>query len=385
MILTIAEDFTNTVTLDSELTSLPDSGMYLNSGVHPSITVNNILQFLPNIDFTFGTYAAGTTYGKYTDSRKVTDIVLDSGIVYQSLTAANIGNTPASNPTNWLVTDIDSLRIKSFVLRSQDNALRKINLTRRLVDSQYLYNVVEVSENPTITLLPNDYAAWVFEPKGSDYVKFRINQIALQATTATPQSLYVINQGVLITTLTLNPNAAGRLEFEDVGYEFSGKGKWIFAIDSQNVLTDGSVIDPLKYDGFVAYTAVGVGATAEDSEYSYQSTNNGLNFNITTYFDSSVYTDNNLQEFGNYLQAAWELDIMNMFLHNSNNRSNKTERMQTIDRQLLLAETHELKAGTVVRRFENERDQAVKHLNKTLDREINKDNDNDFEIEISSI
>ena len=383
MILTVAEDFTNTVTLESELTSLPESGMYLNSGVHTAITVNNLLQFLPLIEFTFGTFAGGTTYGKYTDSRKVTDIVLDAGIVYQSLTAGNTGNTPASSPTNWLVTDIDSLRIKSAVLKSQDAALSRINLTRRLVDSQYLYNLVEVGENPTVTLLPNDFAAWVFEPKGSDYVTFQINQIALQATTASPQNLYVINQGQLITTIILNPNLEGRLEFEDSTFTFSGKGKWIFAIDAQNVLTDGSIIDSLKYEGFVAYTATGIGATAEDAEYSFQTTNNGLNFNISTFFDGSVYIDKNLLNFGNYIQAAWEMDMLNLFLSNSNSRSNKEQRT-VIDRQMLIAETKDLKLNTVVRKFERERKQAIKELDKTLDREINSDND-DFEIEITSV
>lgn len=381
MILTIAEDLTSTVSLDSELTSLPDSGMYLNSGVHPSITVENLLSFLPNIDFTFGTFAGGTTYGKYVDSRKITDIVVDSGIIYQSLTAANIGNTPASNPTNWLVTDIDSLRIKSFVLRSQDNALVKINLTRRLVDSQQLYSLVEVSEQPQVTLLPNDFAAWVFEPKGSDYVKFRINQVALQATTASSQNLYVINQGVLIDTLTLNPNLEGRLVFEDLDFEFSFKGKTIFAIDAQNVLTNGAAIDPLKYNGFVAYTAVGVGATAEDSVYTFGSLNNGLSFNISTYFDGDSYIDDNLKEFGSYLQATWEMDVLNMFLYNSNNRSNKTERIQ-LDKQMLIAETKEINAASVLRKFEKEKKQAIKLLERTLDREIN---DNDFEVEVTSI
>jgi hypothetical protein len=381
MILTIAQDFTDTVTLDSELTSLPDGGMYLNSGVHPSITVSNLLNYLPNVDFTFAAYAAGTTYGKYTDTRVSTDIVLDGGIIYQSLTAGNIGNTPASSPTNWLVTDIDSLRIKSFVLRSQDNAISKINLQRRLLDNQYLYNIVEVNENPETTLLPNDYAAWVFEPKGSDYTVFTINQMAFQALTATPQSLYVVNQGQLITTLTLNPNAAGRLEFEEINYTFSGKGKWFFVVDAQNVLTNGAVVDPLNFDGFVAYTAVGIGATAEDSEYTYGTGNNGLSFNISTHFDSSVYTNNNLVNFSEYLQSAWELDVLNMFLHNSNNRSNREQRMQ-LDKSMLIAETKELEAGSVIRKFEKNKKQAIKQLGKTLDRTIN---DNGFEVTYSSI
>lgn len=381
MILTIAEDFTNTVTLDSELTSLPSGGMYLNSGVHPSITVENLLSFLPSETFTFTDYDNSVTYGKYTDSRKVSDIVLDNDIIYQSISSSNSGNTPADNPLNWLETNIESLRIKSFVLRSQDNAKNKLNLNKRLIDSQYLYNIVEVSENPTITTLPNDYTAWVFEPKGSDYVSFEINQIGLQATTSTPQSLYVINQGVLIDTLTLTTNLQGRLVFEDFDYVFYGKGKWIFAIDSQDVLTNGSVIDPLNYDGFVAYTATGIGDSPEDAEYSYSSSNNGLNFNITTFLDSNIYLDNNLKYFSSYLQSAWELDVLNMFLSNPNNRSNLEQRTQ-MDRQLLLAETKELNAATVVRKFEKEHKKAIKKLEKTYDTEIN---DNGFEIKITSI
>lgn len=382
MILTISEDFTSSVSLDTELTGLPDGGMYLNSGVHPSITVDNLLSFLPNLSITPATYAAGTTYGKFTDTRKLSDIVTSSGIIYQSIAAANAGNTPASSPTKWLATNLDSLRIKSFALRSQDNALRSINLTRRLVDSQYLYNIAEVSEVPNSETLPNDYAGWVFEPKGSDYVKIRINQIAFQATTATPQNLYVINQGQLITTLTLTTNAEGRLEFEDVPYTFYGKGKWFFVVDSQTVLTNGSAIDPLKFDGFVAYTCNGIGASPEDADYSFGVSNNGLNFNITAYFDSDVYVENNLKEFGNYLQAAWEMDVLNMYLANAHNRSNSTERRQ-IDRELLIAETKEKNAYNVVNRFEKEKKAAKELLAKTFDREIG--NQDEFTIDVTSI
>ena len=382
MILSIAEDLTSSVALDAQLTALPDSGMYLNSGVHPSITVNNLLSFLPNLDITFGTYNAGTTYGKYEDTRKGSDIVLYNSVVYQSLTASNTGNTPDVSTANWLETNIESIRIKTFAYMSQDNALKRLRLTRRLIDNQYLYNVAEVNENPTSQLLPNDYAAWVFEPKGSDYVKIRINQAAFQATTATPQSLYVINQGQLITTITLNPNAAGRLSFEDVGYTFYGKGKWIFAVDSQTVLTNGAFIDPLKYNGFVAYTATGTGASAADAVYSFQNVNNGLSFNISAFLDAQVYTDNNLLDFGNYIQAAWELDVLNMFLHNSNNRSSHDQRIQ-LDKQMLIAETKELDAENVLKRYKSEKSEAFKMIERTFDTQLF-DDDNDFEVEISS-
>ena len=371
MILSIAEDFTYpSVTLDSELTAIPDSKMYLNDGVHPSINVNNLLQFLPNQGFTFADYAAGTTYGLYTDTRNRTDVVTSGGLVYQSLVSNNLGNDPVSSPTEWLETNIESLRIKSFALSSQNNAIAKLNLKRRLVDSQYLYNVADLEESATVTTLPNDYAAWVFEPKGSDYVEFTINEVSFQATTATPQNLYVINQGVLIDTLTLNPNIDGRLVFEDIDYVFSGKGKFIFAVDSQAVLTNGATIDTLKYKGFVVYTASGIGTTPEGADYSIQSTNNGLGFNISVHLDSTVYLNKNLKYFAQYLQAAWELDVLTMFLHNSNNRSNKSERHQ-LDVKMLTAETKDEKSGgSVLAKFKNEKKKAFAKVKTTFDTQL---------------
>lgn len=381
MILTIAEDFTSTFALDSELTSLPDSGMYLNSGVHPSITVDNLLSLLPKIDFTFSDYNSGTTYNKYTSTRKASDIVLYNDVIYQSLTDSNTGNTPDSSPTNWLPTNIESLRIKSFALRSQNAALRKINLTRKLVDNQYLYNIVEPTEQPQVTTLPSNYAAWVFEPKGSDYLKIRINQAALQSTAGTAQNLYVINQGQLIDTLTLNTNTAGRLEFETLDYEFIGPGKWIFAIDSQDVLTNGASIDPLQFNGFIAYMASGIGTTPQGSVYSYGVSNNGLNFNVTAFLDAQVYIDNNLREFGNYIQAAWQLDVLNAFLSRSHNRSNQAERRQ-VDTKLLIAETKDMNSESVLKNFMRQQKRAFSMIEKTFDTMLHEDND--FEIRTTS-
>lgn len=383
MILTLAQDYSSNTSLDSELTAVPESGMYLNSGVHPLITVSNLLTFLPKISFTASTYNAGTTYGKYIDSRSFVDVVDYNGVMYQSLVASNIGNTPDVSPSQWLETNIESLRVKSYVLQSQDNAINKLNLSRRLVDNQYLYNVVELSDSPTETLLPNDYAGWVFEPKGSDYVKITINQMALQAKTATPQSLYVINQGVLVDTLTLNPNVDGRLVFEDIGYSFQGKGRFIFAIDSQLVLTNGAQIDPLKYEGFVAYAANGIGATPEGASYSFSTSNNGLSFNVSSSLDASVYINNNLINFGRYIQAAWELDVLNMMLYNANARSNKTQRNEGIDPARVGYETTNLTDNTVAKKLQDEKRRASRMLSMSYDRAL--DDNDDFVIEIDSI
>lgn len=370
LILSIANDLTSTVSFDAELLQTPDSGMYLNSGVHPSINVNNLLALLPNIDITFEAYDSGTTYGKYTDSLKRSDIVLEGGEIYQSKVKDNTGNDPATSPDQWLLTNIESLRVKTFALNSHKGAISKLGLNRRLLDSQYLYNVVDnIEYSPT--LLSNNYAAWVFEAKGSDYTKFQINEIAFQATTATPQNLYVINQGVLVDTLTLNTNADGRLVFEDISYTFYGKGRWIFAVDSQEVLVNGSAIDPLKYDGFVAYMATGTGSSPETAKWSDNQVSNGLNFNIKAYLDSTTYLNYNLIDYCNYLQAAWQLDVLEMYVFNSNNRSNSTQRLRNFDRELIIGETKNGKMeGSALVKFNRALKEAKAQLSKTFDRGI---------------
>ncbi len=383
MLLGIVEDLTSSsdVTLDASLIAAPTSGLYYNSGVHQSITVDNLLHFLSDMSFTFKTWSVGDTYTKFETSRLLTDVVVFEEIIYESRIDANTANQPDLNPTEWLVTNIESLRLKIFIQKVEDRALSDISLTRRLIDTQFLYNLVEQNSNIPSVALPNDFAAWVFEPKGSDYTAFTINQVALQATTASSQNLYVINQGVLVTTLTLNPNLEGRLEFEDINYTFSGKGQWIFAIDSQAVLTEGGFLDPLKYDGFVAYMASGVGATPEGATYSFNSSGNGLAFNISVYLDPSQYLSNNLINFAPYLRSVFELETMNLFLSNSNNRANRQERVQ-MDQTLLLAEAKDLTNNTVARNHSQEKKRAINQLDKTFDRELN---GNDLEVSITTV
>ena len=256
-------------------------------------------------------------------------------------------------------------------MSSQNKSISKLNLNRRLLDSQYLYNVADLTEDTVTTMLPDNYAAWVFEAKGSDYVKFQINEISFQATTATPQNMYVINQGVLVDTLTLNPNADGRLVFEDISYTFSGKGRWIFAVDSQNVLTNGSSIDPLKYDGFVAYMSSGIGSSPETSTWSDQVTNNGLNFNVKVYLDSSKYLEYNLVDYCAFIQKQWELDVIEAFIFNVNNRINSRERNQLERLDLHVAEVKNGKMeGSIIYMYNKELKEAKNQLSKTFDRAL---------------
>lgn len=370
MNLTFAEDFTSQVTLDSQLLGTPDSGLYWNRGVHPVLTINNLLAFLPVEDFTFSAWDIGTTYTKFNDSRKRSDVVLYDDKVYQSLVNNNTGNQPDTSPTQWLETNIESLRIKSFIWTVEDNVLSALMINRRLIENQYIYNI---NETRTLRTNSNDYIGWAFEPKGSDYVKIRINQIALGANTTTPQSLYVVNQGVLIDTLTLNPQN-GRLVFEDIGYSFSGIGAFYFLIEGQDFYSSGGYNDPLKYKGFVCYPVTGTGATPEGSDFNFSSSENGLNFNISCRLDSSIYVENNKIDLAKFYQAQFEYDFVRMALHNANNRSGIDERLQKsgINNQLLATESLDISMATVAKNYMYQKKIATESINSTFDRFLKK-------------
>lgn len=362
--LAFAEDFTSSVQLDSELLGTPDSGLYWNRGVHPLVTVDNLLAILPSLTQTFTAYNALTVYSKFETSRKKVNIVTYESKIYQSLADSNTGHTPSSSPLFWLETNIDSLKIKSFVWGVNDNVTSALALNRKLIENQFIYNI-----GTNLTTLSNDWSGWAFEPKGSDYVKIRINQISLQANTDQPVNLYVINQGVLKETIVLNPNN-GLLEFENVGYTISGKGRFLFVFESQDVYSDGAFNDPLKYEGFICYPVNGIGAVAKDAVYSENSNSNGLNFNVSSFLDSSLYIENNSVDFAKFYQAQFELDFMKTAITNSNAESNREQRNMNNDRTLSLIATEALnnELNTVAKNYTSQKKAAIESVNKTFDK-----------------
>ncbi len=376
MILGVKEDFSSNIVLDAELTSASTTGLCLNSGVHPSITIENLLSFLSFPKVVPELWSDATTYQSYNVSKKRSDLVTYEGIIYQSLQNDNLNNLPDTEDDFWMVTNIESLTLKSFIDKVKDRVYSDLSLTKRLVNSQYIYQV-----GKTEFLLPNDYAAWVLKPKGSDYVTITLNQIALQAMTTDPTNLYVINQGILVDTLVLTPNN-GKFEFKELNYSFKGQGEWIFAIDSTNVLVSTGYVDPLSYDGFICYTATGAGNTPESAIWNIHQAGNGLGFNVSATLDSSVYIENNLSNFGNFVRVTFELMALEVFLHNSSNRSNRNERTQG-DKELLVAETKSLEMNTVAKRYKTEYDRCKRLIAKTFDTQLA--TDDEFVVEISSI
>ena len=362
MVLGIAEDFTSEVVLDDELKNLPSSGMYLNSGVHPSITVGNLLEFLPKTIFTFADWDNSKAYEVFTISRNRKDIVSANGKIYQSIKAGT--NNAVSDTEFWLETNIESLRLKVFLEKVKDRVYSDLGLTRRLINNQYIYE----SSDTTEFQLTNDYAGWVLEAKGSDYVSIKVNEISIQKSGTTPINLYVVNQGTLLDTITITPNN-GELKFNPVDLVLKGKGDFKLVIDSTTVYRGVSTVNPFKFDSFLAYTTNGTGNAPETAKYTYNTFGNGIGLNVSTYLDATQYIENNLSGFGNYIRAVFELMVFEMFLHNSNSRSNRVQRIQ-MDDKILIAELKDMQNETIVRKYHREKKKALDDIQKTFDTQL---------------
>lgn len=362
MILTFAEDFSSTVELDSQLSGTPESGYFFNQDVHPLVTIDNILSFTPKVDITFTAYNPLTTYGKFEDTRKKSDIVSYESKIYESIAASNLGHTPTTGDY-WVETNLNSLRIKNLVYNSKKNMLSALSLENKLIENQQIYNIGESDVD-----LSADWSGWVFEPKGSDYVKITINQMCLQANTTDTVDVYVINQGVLKETITLNPNN-GIFEFEDVGYTISGKGRFYFVFESQSVKTDHPYNDSLKYKGFVCYPVNGTGTDKLTAVYSKTNAGNGLGFNVSATFDATAYINNTLKDFAKLWQLQFCYDFLQMMLHNANNQiSGDVRRLRESDNsQMLKLQTMDLNLDTISYKRNAALKEAKQIINRTYD------------------
>ena len=377
MVLGISEDFTSSVVLDTQLKSVPSSGLYLNSGVHPSINVDNLLASLPKLNFTFTAWDNTATYGIFLDSRNRKDIVSFNSKIYQSIQGTNLNNSPDEVGSEyWLETNIESLRIKIFIEQVKDRVYSDLSLTKRLVNNQFIY---ENSKN--VRTLTNDYHAWVIEPKGSDYVAFRINQISIQKNGTTPVNVYVLSQDTLQETIQITPNN-GELVFRDTNIVLNGKGAFKIAIDSQEVYAGNTSINPLKYNGFVVYTAIGTGDSPETATYTYNTFGFGVGINISAYLDASLYIDNNINDMANFIRSTFEVMVFEMFLHNSNNTSNRQQRIQ-LNNEMLIAELKDMTSETIIRRYHRELKRVKNAMEKTFDTQLN-DHDG-IEVKLSSV
>lgn len=378
MVLGIAEDFTADINLDVQLKNTPSSGLYVNSGVHPSITLENLLAFLPYHDVTFSSWTISKTYGVYETSRDRRDIVTFNNKIYQSIKSGIAQAPDQTDSEYWIETNLESLKLKNFLYKTIDRVNSELHLTKRLIDNQYIYD-----RGQKEFLLSQDYSAVVIEPKGSDYVSIRINSISLQVLTNDPVNVYLVSDNVLLDTFVYTP-MKGVINWQDMDFVYKGSSPLFVIIDSQSVLLGNKHYDPYVNDGFMFYSASGKGDSPESAKYSTEYSGKGIGLNISAYLDSDYYVEKNIQNFGGFIRATFEYMAFLMFWHNSNNRSNRAETIQLED-DILLAEIKNLQGDSSISKFYKERKRAFKMLEKTFDTELSEGSDDTLDITIGSI
>lgn len=360
MVLGIAEDYTTKdLVLDSELTGTPSSGLYLNRGVHPAITLGNLLAFLPLIDINFDTWNISTAYQPYSITQNRGSVVIYQNKIYECI-ATSTGNNPSTSSAQWLETTIESLRLKSFIRSVEDRVKTELQLNKRLVNNQYIYEDGDYGYTP-----PQDYSGWAIERRGSDYVTVRINKIAITKMGTTPVNFYIVNQGTLLETFQVSPSN-GRTVFVDVDKTLSGNGPFYILVDNEEVLVGDNYMDVLRYNHFNAYPVIGQGTSPEDADISQVSRGMGIGLNLSAYADGSAYLDDNISEYGNFIRATLEYMAFLTYYHNANNRSNRSEAIRMND-AMLMAEVRDVHSDTIISRFYRERKLAKKVLDRTLD------------------
>lgn len=364
MVLGIAEDFTSDVELDKGLTDIPASGLYINSGVHPSITVENLLAFLPTVSLTFERWSEETSYGAFEESRSRRDIVVHEGLKWLSL-RANTASEPSDDSSDWLETNIDSLRIRFLLMSVKDRVISDLSLNKRLINNQRLYE-----NGDAVNSIDGDYMGWVFEPKGSDYVAITVNEMMIQKAGVDPVTVHVVTGNEVTSTFEIVPDN-GRVKFDSVDLTLPLDGVTRLVVESDEVYTSGGVIDPLRFDGFIAYSTIGRGASPESASYSYTTHGNGLGFNITAYLDASKYIKYNLARMGRFVRTVFEQEVFKVFQSNPNNRSNR-EVLIRMDDKTLVTELYNnsYDVDTVASRYRKQHKQAVDLIQKTFDSQL---------------
>jgi hypothetical protein len=360
-VLTFATDYTTDKVLDSELVGAPESGLFYNQGVHPLVTINNLLKLLPFFEGTFAAYDNGKTYSNYTVTRNFDDVVEYDGKLYSSKVDNNVGNQPDSSPIQWLETNIESLTIKSFIHSVKLNMYSALGLQNKLIERQFYYSIGDEKVTPN-----EDYFGWMLMPKGSDYVTISIDEIAFQSSVAGPVNLYVVNQHTLLQTIPINSSQT--MNFQKIDLELSGFGPFYLLTDKAEVFTKNDYVDPLLFKSFYAQPVVGNGATPEAADLKDTFQTNGFNFKITTRKSPQKYIEDNLINYANLLQVQFAYDFLKVIKFNANTRLNFVQQLIGAGLDEILVETVNLEGLTLAKWYYQ--------LLKETKRAISNSNDN---------
>jgi hypothetical protein len=191
-----------------------NSGLYYNDLLPGLTSVENIDAAGSNFDaMSASVYAAGTTYA-------LGAIVKDStGVLYISLSAANVGNTPSTSPTKWkslLSEYIENLTRQGIVklagsvlnLKKLHNSGKALADDLRLFDGQGKVNTAVIGQSRFVGI--------EFQLRPFNSLRCSINKIGFQFSQIQSNLtiyLFHTSQAAAIKTYTLTSTRAGSMEW----------------------------------------------------------------------------------------------------------------------------------------------------------------------------
>lgn len=377
MVISLVDDFSIQINLDSELLAIPESGLFINAGSHPSVNLENLLAFLPNKDITFSAYDSNTSYSKYSTSRNKSNIVIHNDTIYQSLEDSNLGNEPTAEASEWMETNIDSLRLKAFIHDVEQRVKIDLGMVKRIINSVKIYEEADRSIS-----ISEDFIGLQFEFKGTNYANISINRIFIQAVSAGLKTISVLHDGIEVNTIEVTGDP--ERTWEDVIYTIDKRGVWQFVIPAEDVRVGNGYIDSLSYDGVIVSTIKGTGDTTETADFSVVNSGVGMGFDLTVFKNADEFFSDNLDDMGELLRATFEYLTFQMFLHNPNNVSNRAQRLQ-MQEELLIAEIKSLDGDTIASRYNNALKTAKRVIAKVDDTQLSNESDDELEIEITTL
>lgn len=363
-----------TSVLDSDLTGISKSKRYFNTGVHPSISLENIEAFLPLLStYTIADYVAGTTYDNYNNTFSLNDVVLDSSKYYISVASGNVGNA-VSETAFWKETTLMSLLIKDKVRSSIEIVLSETINPNFIEENIYMFRIADTTDD----LIENTskLVGYRINPISSDHLLFIINQIGLDFENDETITFYLYNQNKQISTFELTATAK-LFEWKDITeIEItSNTGAW-YLYYNQDDLTGRAIGNNTIFYNYMFnhanVTPFQIDSVSDlddisESDFVFDK-NFGLNLNFSISYDMTNFIKQHLLQFAETIQRQFEFDILNMYHYNPDAQSELRER--NITKEKLMFELKSYDGETVIRKLKR----AYKHIKATLNKLGCKDN-----------
>lgn len=379
--------------ISDEIKGTSITGQYFNSATHPYLkSFNNILSYLPLIDdvvyqvydvsITFSkgeyTYESGVIFKSKRDSNlnnPTTDVnywektsitvstanyeltttystnnrVYDGSKYYLSLVDSNLGNA-LTNPAFWKETTMETISLLRTIEGSINTLITETLKPAPIIDYADYYNV-STAEN----LITNEgkQVGFVIYQKGSENLSIRINSLQTQFdTSSAPGDLVMLGSiynetelvyEISIPLLVADSGKMITIDLTNENIELKGKkGNWYFIynqslLEGNNIKAYGDDIIAYNESEYFTLSPIKMDSISDladsdniDSDYSKSF---GLGFNVSVSPDYTQFVLDNLYHFVEGIRMQWSLDFLNDMFHNTNVRSNRTER--NVDVELL--------------------------------------------------